>query len=67
MRLPEDRRADLAGIERLPLRTEDGAMLTLGQIAKVKLVDQPVQIARENTQRRVSVLINVRGGIPKAL
>ena len=61
VRLPEDRRTDLAGIERLPLRTEDGAMLTLGEIAKVKLVEQPVQIAREDTQRRVSVLINVRG------
>jgi cobalt-zinc-cadmium resistance protein CzcA len=61
VRLSEDRRADLAGIERLPIRTEDGAMLTLGQIAKVKLVEQPVQIARENNQRRASVLINVRG------
>ena len=35
-------------------------MLALGQIAKVKLVDQVNQIAREDTQRRVSVLINVR-------
>jgi cobalt-zinc-cadmium resistance protein CzcA len=48
-------------MERLPLRTEQGGMLALGQVAKVKLVDQPVQIAREGTQRRVSVLINVRG------
>jgi heavy metal efflux system protein len=61
VRLPEARRADLAGIERLPIRTEDGSILTLGQIAKVKVIEQPVQIARENTQRRVSVLINVRG------
>ncbi|MEO6054113.1 MAG: CusA/CzcA family heavy metal efflux RND transporter [Chthoniobacterales bacterium] len=61
VRLPEERRADLAGITRLPLRTDDGSMLTLGQVAKVKLVEQPMQIARENTQRRVSVLINVQG------
>jgi cobalt-zinc-cadmium resistance protein CzcA len=61
VRLPEARRSDLAGIARLPLSTEDGGMLTLGQIAKVKLVDRPVQIAREDAQRRVSVLINVRG------
>jgi cobalt-zinc-cadmium resistance protein CzcA len=61
VRLPESRRADLEGIARLPIRTEDGAMLTLGQVAKIKLVEQPVQIARENTHRRVSILINVRG------
>ncbi len=61
VRLSEDRRADLPAMERLPLRTEQGGMLALGQVAKVKLVDQPVQIAREGTQRRVSVLINVRG------
>ncbi len=61
VRLSEARRADLPAMARLPLRTEDGAMLALGQVAKVKLVDQVNQIARENTQRRVSVLINVRG------
>ena len=60
VRLAENRRADLAAMERLPLGTEDGMMLALGQIAKVKLVDQVNQIAREDTQRRVSVLINVR-------
>lgn len=61
VRLSEDRRADLSAMERLPLRTEDGGLLALGQVAKVKLVDQVNQIAREDTQRRVSVLINVRG------
>ena len=61
VRLSEARRADLPAMERLPLRTEQGGMLALGQVAKVKLVDQPVQIAREGNQRRVSVLINVRG------
>jgi cobalt-zinc-cadmium resistance protein CzcA len=61
VRLSEDRRADLRSMERLPVRTEDGSLLALGQVAKVKLVDQVNQIAREDTQRRVSVLINVRG------
>jgi len=61
VRLAEDRRADLAAMERLPLRTEEGGLLALGQVAKVKLVEQVNQIAREDTQRRVSVLINVRG------
>ncbi len=61
VRLADDRRNDLAAMERLPLRTEEGGLLALGQVAKVKLVEQPVQIAREDTQRRVSILINVRG------
>ncbi len=61
VRLAEERRNDLTAMERLPLRTEAGGLLALGQVAKVKLVDQPVQIAREDTQRRVSILINVRG------
>jgi len=61
VRLSEDRRVDLGSMERLPLTTEDGGLLPLGKVAKVKLVEQPVQIVRENTQRRASVLINVRG------
>lgn len=61
VRLGEDRRADLAELERLPVRTEDGGLLALGQIAKVKLVEQVNQISREDTQRRAAILINVRG------
>ncbi len=61
VRLGESRRSDLEGMKRLALRTDDGGMLALGQVAKIVLVPQPVQIARENAQRRVSVLINVRG------
>lgn len=61
VRLSEERRTDLEGIERFPLQTDYGDMLPLGEVAEVKLVEQPVQIAREDTQRRVSVLINVRG------
>jgi heavy metal efflux system protein len=61
VRLAEDRRSDLEGLKRLALRTDDGGMLALGQVAKIVLVPQPVQIAREDTQRRVSILINVRG------
>lgn len=61
VRLEESRRADLNAMEQLPIQTEQGGTLALGQVAKVKLVEQPVQISREDAQRRVSVLINVRG------
>ncbi len=61
VRLSEERRTDVTAMEQLPLRTEAGGLLALGQIAKVKLVDQVNQIAREDTQRRVAILVNVRG------
>ncbi|MDQ3621505.1 MAG: CusA/CzcA family heavy metal efflux RND transporter [Verrucomicrobiota bacterium] len=61
VRLNEERRTDVVAMERLALRTENGGLLALGQIAKVKLVEQVNQIAREDTQRRVAILINVRG------
>lgn len=61
VRLAEERRSDLSEIERLPIKTEDGGLLALGQVAKVKLVEQVNQIAREDTQRRAAILINVRG------
>jgi cobalt-zinc-cadmium resistance protein CzcA len=61
VRLDEERRTDVAAMEQLPLGTEGGGLLALGQIAKVNLVDQVNQIAREDTQRRVAILINVRG------
>jgi cobalt-zinc-cadmium resistance protein CzcA len=61
VRLAGERRTDLSEIERLPVRTDSGGLLALGQIAKLKLVDQINQIAREDTQRRVAILINVRG------
>lgn len=61
VRLAEAQRSDLEGLKRLALRTDDGGMLALGQIAKIVITPQPVQIAREDAQRRVSILINVRG------
>ena len=61
VRLAEEKRSDLEAVKRLALSTDDGGMLALGQVAKIVLVPQPVQIAREDAQRRVSILINVRG------
>ena len=54
-------RMDMDAMKRLPLRTDDGGLLTLGQVASIKTVDQVGTIARENTQRRAAILVNVRG------
>ena len=61
VRLPEERRTDIDAMKGLPLRTEDGGLIILGQVVNIKIVEQVGIIARENTQRRVGILVNVRG------
>jgi len=60
VRLAESLRRDVDAMRRLPLRTDDGGLLTLGQVASIKTVEQVGTIARENTQRRAAILVNVR-------
>ena len=61
VRLAESRRTDVEGMKNLPLRTDEGGLLTLGRVANIKVVEQVGMIARENAQRRVGILVNVRG------
>jgi len=61
VRLAESLRSDVNTMKGLPLRTDDGGLLTLGQVANIKTVEQVGTIARENTQRRAAILVNVRG------
>ena len=61
VRLAEPLRKDVEAMKRLPLRTDDGGLLTLGQVVSIKLVEQVGTIARENTQRRAAILVSVRG------
>jgi cobalt-zinc-cadmium resistance protein CzcA len=61
VRLAEPLRMDMETMKRLPVRTDDGGLLTLGQIANIRTVEQVGTIARENTQRRAAILVNVRG------
>jgi cobalt-zinc-cadmium resistance protein CzcA len=61
IRLAEPLRGDVEAMKRLPVRVEGGGLLTLGQVADIKLTEQVAMIARENTQRRAGILINVRG------
>jgi cobalt-zinc-cadmium resistance protein CzcA len=61
VRLEEKHREDAEAIRRIPLRAGQGGMVTLGQVAEIKLVEQVGVIARENTRRRAAILVNVRG------
>ena len=61
VRLTEKLRENLDALRRLPLRTDHGGLLTLGQVAKVEVVQAVGQVTRENGQRRVAILINPQG------
>jgi cobalt-zinc-cadmium resistance protein CzcA len=63
VRLPESRRLDLAALRDLPVRTaeNDGVQVPLSRLADLTVADRVGTIAREDTQRRVAILINVRG------
>lgn len=61
VRLAEARRLDLAGLRDLPVTTDQHVQVPLHRIADINAVDRIGSISREETQRRVAILINVRG------
>lgn len=66
VRLPEELRADLEAIKRLPiaLPKADGGrtrFIPLGEVAELQLAPGPNQVSREDGKRRVVVSANVRG------
>lgn len=60
VRLPEERRLDLAGLAELPVTTGH-AQVPLSRLTNLEIVDRVGSITRENAQRRVAILVNVRG------
>jgi heavy metal efflux system protein len=60
-RLPESARQDFAGVARLPVRTADGGLITLGQVADVSVTESVNTINREAFQRRMAIQVNLRG------
>jgi heavy metal efflux system protein len=61
VRLQEDKRNSLEKIGNLLLRTESGFNVPLNQVAKISMLEGPVQISRENGQRRIGLEMNVVG------
>jgi cobalt-zinc-cadmium resistance protein CzcA len=61
IRLSEDLREKIDDLKRLPVRVDDGGLLTLGQVADFKVVEQVAAIAREYSQRRAAIMVNLRG------
>lgn len=61
VRYPEALRNSPAAIEALLIRTGGGAMVPLGDVARVREVDGPVLIQRQSARRMVAVRTNVEG------
>jgi cobalt-zinc-cadmium resistance protein CzcA len=61
VRFPVELRRDIPELERLLVPSPDGARIPLGELAKIREVEAPAQVSRENGMRRVVVECNVRG------
>jgi cobalt-zinc-cadmium resistance protein CzcA len=61
VRMPDRARDQLESLHRLPLRTDDGALITLGQVARLALEEKVSTMTRESGRRRVAILVNLRG------
>jgi cobalt-zinc-cadmium resistance protein CzcA len=61
LRLPERYRTDPDAMRRILLRAPGGEQVTLGQVAHVEVRRGPELINREEGQRRIVVMSNVRG------
>jgi len=54
-------RSDEEAIGRLKVPTGNGSWVPLNQICRIKQIESPIEIARENGRRRMVVETNVRG------
>jgi cobalt-zinc-cadmium resistance protein CzcA len=61
VRLAPSARQDPNVIATLPVRTPSGALVPIGQLAKIDVGPGPSTIGRERMQRRITVQLNVRG------
>jgi heavy metal efflux system protein len=61
VRLPEDLRRRVEVMKTLPVRTSDGGLLTLGQVADFNVGEKVNTIQRELGQRRAAIMVNLRG------
>lgn len=61
VRLAPAYRNDAEAISRITVEAPDGSNIPLAQLANIESTQGPVQISRENGQRRVVIQSNVRG------
>jgi heavy metal efflux system protein len=61
IRFPEHSRKDVESIGNILVSAADGSRVPLAQLATLSLAEGPVQISRENAQRRIVIECNVDG------
>lgn len=61
VRMPEDLRAKVEEMKKLPIRTDEGGLMTLGQVANFDVAEKVGSITREQGQRRAAIMVNLRG------
>lgn len=59
VRQAEDYRKNIHNIQDLYITLDNGTQVPLTAVAEVKLADAPMQISRENTNRRIVIGVNV--------
>ncbi|MFC5045529.1 CusA/CzcA family heavy metal efflux RND transporter [Aquimarina hainanensis] len=67
VRLKETLRNDLSHVQKLFISLPDGTQIPLKEVATIGYEKGPMQISRDNTNRRIYVGINVRGRDVKSL
>lgn len=61
VRMPESLRAKIDEMKKLPLRTSEGGLVTLGQVATLQVEEKVNSFSREMGQRRAAIMVNLRG------
>ncbi len=61
VRFPDAMRANPEMLERVLVGSQGGVQVPLGQVADFTVSEGPLQIGRENVQRRLTIEMNVRG------
>ncbi len=61
LRFPEEKRSSLEAIKNILIKSPQGMRIPLSQLAEVSEGEGPVQISRENGERRIGVELNVSG------
>ena len=61
VRLPENIRRNINGLESLPIPLANGNFVPLSEVASLDIASSPNQVSRENGKRRIVVTANVRG------
>lgn len=61
VRFPEGYRKDPEAISQIMLKSPKGALVPLGDVAEIALLDGPAQVSREGAKRRIVIGTNVQG------